>query len=158
MPVDDEYIELNIDVFDVTDQRAKVRKTLTVRGLMDEILREFDDLDRKTPEVYSVFLKGSSKPLPRDQSLSQLDVQARDELVFKYTRQTNRRKITGVSEAFLKEDRTEKVFDIQWQPALIGRPDSDPVHSELLAVNLEPFRDSQRISRRHAQILVEDGA
>ncbi len=158
MPGDDEYIELNIDVFDVTDQRAKVRKTLTIRGLMDEILREFDDLDRKTPEVYSMFLKGSSKPLPRDQSLSQLDVQARDELVFKYTRQTNRRKISGAPEAFLKEDRTEKVFDLSWQPALIGRPDSDPVHSELLAVNLEPFRDSQRISRRHAQILVEDGA
>lgn len=158
MPVDDEYIELNIDVFDVTDQRAKVRKTLTIRGLMDEILREFDDLDRKTPEVYSLFLKGSNKPLPRDQNLSQLDVQARDELVFKYTRQTNRRKISGAPEAFLKEERTDKVFDLLWQPAIIGRPDSDPVHSELLAVNLEPFRDSQRISRRHAQILVEDGA
>ena len=38
-----------------------------------------------------------------------------------------------------------------------GRPDADPVHSGLLAVNLVWHPNSRRISRRHAQITEDDG-
>jgi pSer/pThr/pTyr-binding forkhead associated (FHA) protein len=153
----EEYVELSIDVFDVTGQRAKVRRTLTVRGLIDEILREFDDLDRRTPDVYGIFMKGASKPVSRDQTMIQLDLQNQDELVFKYLRQSVRKKIVGAPAAYLREESSDRLYDILWQQAIIGRPDADPVHSELLAVNLETYPNGQRVSRRHAQIVEEGG-
>lgn len=153
----DEYVELSIDVFDVAGQKAKVRRTLTVRSLIDEILREFDDLDRRTPDVYGIFMKGASKAVAREQTMIQLDLQNQDELVFKYLRQSVRRMIVGAPPAYLREESSDRHYDILWQGAIIGRPDADPVHSELLAVNLETYPNGQRVSRRHAQILEEGG-
>lgn len=148
----DDYVEITIDVFDVTGQRANVRKTLTVAGFIDEILREFDDLERKTPEAYGLFLKGQDKPLDRDRTLSQLDIQTHDELEFKYARSSGRGKIVGGGRAFFRDDKTQKEFDILWQPAIIGRQDADPAHNELLAVDLSAFPEGRRISRQHAQV------
>ncbi len=153
----DEYIELTIDVFDSTGNLAKVRKTLTVRRLIDEILREFDDLDRSTPEAYAVYLKNQSKPLDRDSTLAQLDIQAHDELELRYSRRSVRERLSGGKRLFLRDESTGQAFAIDWQPALIGRPDVDPTHNELLAVNLEPFPNSLRVSRRHAQISEDRG-
>jgi hypothetical protein len=117
--MEDEYLLLNIDVFDVTGNQAKVRKTLTINGLIDEILREFDDLDRKTPAAYGIFLKGNPKPLERDKTVAQLDLQPRDELEFRYARRS-RREPTGVTRrAYLWEEKTRKIFELTWQPALI---------------------------------------
>ncbi len=155
--MEDEYLLLNIDVFDVAGNQAKVRKSLTINGLIEEILREFDDLDRKTPAAYAMYLKGNLKPLERDKTVAQLDLQTRDELEFRYARRS-RRDPTGVTRrAYLWEEKTRKIFELTWQPALIGRPDADPAHNELLAANLETFADGLRVSRRHAQITVDDG-
>ena len=40
----DDYIEVKIDVFEHTAQRARLRKSLKVSGLIDEIFKEFDDI------------------------------------------------------------------------------------------------------------------
>jgi len=154
----DEYIEISIDVFDQLDQRVKVKKTLTVDLLVQEILKEFDDLDRRTPQAYGLFLKGVSKPLDGTKTVDQLDIHAQDELVFRYARSAAREPLSGKTRAYIVEETTHKFFEIQWQPAVIGRPDaSDPYHNQLLAVNMEPFKEGKRVLRRHAQITVEGG-
>jgi hypothetical protein len=79
-----EYLELIVDVFDNTGQRARVKKTLTAGELVGEVLREFDDLDQKTPEAYALFLRGEEKPLERGLNMEQLNIQDHDELVFKH--------------------------------------------------------------------------
>ncbi len=154
----DDYIEINIDVFDQVGQRVKVLNSLTVDVFIGEILREFDDLDRKNPQAYALFLKGMPKPLDRHRTISQLDIHAQDELVFRYARASAREPLQGKTRVYLLEESTHKLFEILWQPAIIGRVDAaDPLHNELLAVNLEPFREGRRVSRRHAQITYEDG-
>ena len=149
--MEDEYLLLNINVFDTAGNQAKVRKSLTIDGLIEEILREFDDLDRRTPEAYGIYLKGQAKPLERLRNISQLNLQPRDELDFRYARRSRRETLQATRRAYLWEERTRKIFELRWQPALIGRPDSDPAHNELLAANLESFPDGLRVSRRHAR-------
>jgi pSer/pThr/pTyr-binding forkhead associated (FHA) protein len=57
----------------------------------------------------------------------------------------------------LRERSGRARFPVQWQPAVIGRPDADHVHNELLAANLEWLPEGLRVSRRHAQITEEAG-
>lgn len=153
----DDYIELKIDVFDITGQRARVRKSISVATLIDEVLLEFDDLDRRLPESYGLFLRGQDRPLDRTRTLDELDIQNYDELEFKYAKAGVRGKLHGAVEAVLRDESTGMVYPITWQPALIGRPDADPSHNELLAVNLASHPEGRRISRRHAEILLEGG-
>lgn len=148
----EDYIEISIDVFDRLGQRAKVRRSLTVERLIDEILKEFDDLNRAETEKYSLFVKGSESPLVRHQSLGALDIQPQDELVFRYAQASSRKIIQADERGFLENEQGEHI-EISWQPALIGRTSNDPEHNELLLVNLDAHEWGKLVSRRHAQIL-----
>ncbi len=153
----DEYIDVKIDVFEHTAQRARVRKSLTVTSLIEEILREFDDIAADSPEKYAVYLKGFDRPLTPGSTLTQLDIQPQDELIFDYVRQTIRQMLDVSQYAILREEQTGKEFDIQWQPAVIGRPSTEVDHNIILAVNVQLLPDGKTISRKHAQITVTDG-
>jgi len=153
----DDYIDVKIDVFEHTSQRARLRRSLTVTALIEEILREFDDITADSPEKYAIYLKGFDHPLKADQNLVQLDIQPQDELVFDYVRQTNRRMLDVQNYATLREETTGKEFDIQWQPAVIGRPSTDMDHNIMLAINVQLLPNGKTISRRHAQITFSDG-
>ena len=153
----DDYIDVKIDVFEHTGQRARVRKALTVNDLIGEILREFDDIVADSPEKYAIYLKGFDHPLKPVETLAQLDIQPQDELVFDYVRQAIRRMLDVPQYATLREDGTGKEFDIQWQPAVIGRPSTDVDHNIILAVNVQLLPDGKTISRRHAQITFSEG-
>jgi pSer/pThr/pTyr-binding forkhead associated (FHA) protein len=153
----DEYTDVKIDVFEHTAQRAKVRKSLTVTSLIEEILREFDDITADSPEKYAVYLKGFDRPLTLGSTLTQLDIQPQDELIFDYVRQTIRQMLDVSQYAILREESTGKEFDIQWQPAVIGRPSTEVDHNIILAVNVQLLQDGKTISRKHAQITVTDG-
>jgi pSer/pThr/pTyr-binding forkhead associated (FHA) protein len=59
--------------------------------------------------------------------------------------------------AFLREETTGKVYDIQWTPAVIGRPTAEVDHNLTLAVNVQLLPNGMTISRRHAQITFSDG-
>jgi hypothetical protein len=152
-----DYIELSFNVFDQSGQRARVRLSLTISELIVEILREFDEGKQSDAEMYALYLNKGSIPLPRSRTLAQLDVQLNDELEFKHLGGSRRTLIPKEQQAYLLEDSTRRVYEILWQPALIGRPDIDPDHNELLAVNLASHRFGKRVSRRHAQILLEGG-
>jgi hypothetical protein len=155
--MEDEYILINVDVFDQKGNQAKVRKSLTIGGLVEEILREFDDLDRRIPHAYAIYLKNRLQALDRNRTLAQLDIQPRDELECRYARRSRREALPVNRKAFLHEETSRRIFELRWQPALIGRPDADPSHNELLAINCEQFSDGLRVSRRHAQITADRG-
>lgn len=152
-----DYIELKFDIFEYAGQRAEVRKTLQVKTLIEEILREFDDIPTASHETYALYLKGTEDPLDEDKTLTELDIQPHDELVFDHLRKFIRRMLDPKDYAFVVEENTGKIFDIQWQPAIIGRPSTDMDHNIMLAVNLQLLPDGITISRKHAQITCSDG-
>jgi pSer/pThr/pTyr-binding forkhead associated (FHA) protein len=153
----DEYIDVKIDIFEHSGQRARVRRNLTVRGLVEEILKEFDDIGSDTPDKYVLHLKGIDRPLNPSHNLMQLDIQPQDELVLDYVRQTLRQMLDPAQYAVLQDEVTGKEFDIQWQPAIIGRPNNEVDHNIMLAANLLLLPNGMTVSRRHAQIIVSEG-
>jgi len=153
----DEFIDVRIDVFEHTGQRARLRKNLTVMNLIEEVLKEFDDIVADSPEKYAVYLKGFDRPLTTTQTLTQLDIQPQDELVFDYIRQMVRQMLDPRDYAILQEEITGKEFDIQWQPAVIGRPSNEMDHNITLAVNVQLLPNGGTISRSHAQITFSEG-
>ena len=62
------------------------------------------------------------------------------------------------SYAFLKDETTNRVYEIQWQPAIIGRPTNEAEHNIMLAVNLQLHPLGQTVSRTHAQIIFSKGS
>jgi pSer/pThr/pTyr-binding forkhead associated (FHA) protein len=152
-----DYIDVKIDVFEHADQRARVLDSLTPAGLIQEILKEFDDITADAPEKYAIYLKGMDRPLNANYTMTQLDIQPQDELVFDYVRKTIRQMLPPSQYAILREDSTGKTFDIQWQPAVIGRPTNEVDHDITLAVNVQLIPNGMTISRKHAQITYSDG-
>jgi pSer/pThr/pTyr-binding forkhead associated (FHA) protein len=152
-----DYIDVKIDVFEHADQRARVLESLTPTGLIQEILKEFDDITADAPEKYAIYLKGIERPLNPGSSMAELDIQPQDTLVFDYVRQAIRQMLEPKDYAFLREESTGKVYDIQWQPAVIGRPDSDVGHNIILAVNVQLLPDSMTVSRKQAQMTFSEG-
>jgi len=152
-----DYIDVKIDIFEHADQRARVLESLTPAGLILEILKEFDDITADLPEKYAIYLKGMERPLNPSLTMAQLDIQPQDLLVFDYVRQPIRQMLEPTDYAFLREEITGRVFNIQWQPAVIGRPDSDVGHNLVLAVNVQQLPNGMSVSRRHAQITFSKG-
>jgi hypothetical protein len=153
-------LTISSDLFDDTNQEASVRKNLPVRSLITDIQREFS-----LPEGnYSLSLKGSSKPLDPEKTLEQLGIQTGVELLFGRERRKfirpiavrgggTFRMIMDLNQAFLREDSTGKIFEIEWQPAIIGRPDaSNPQSADTLCADLSAFEEARSVSRQHARI------
>jgi len=153
----DDYIDVKINVFEHTGQHAKIRKSLTVTGLIEEILKEFDDIGVNTSETYKLSLKGMDRPLNPAYSMEQLDIQPQDEFTLGYAQQTIRQMLDPHNYATLREETTGKIFDIQWYPAIIGRPSTEVNHNIMLAVNMQLIPTGMTISRRHAQINFSNG-
>lgn len=152
----DEYVEVKIDIFEHTGQRAKVLRNLTVSNLIEEIFKEFDDVAPDNPAKYGVYLKGNPKPLRNNATITELDLQPQDELIFEYRHQNVREALMPQDFASLTDTLTGRKYDIQWQPALIGRPTAEADHNLMLAVNVELLPKGMTISRRHAQITFMD--
>lgn len=155
--MDETYLVLTFDIVGEADpQRAKVRPDMFVNDLIKEIQREFDI---KEGDEYLLYRTGEAQPLDPKRTLREQVVQDGDQL--KFTRPTllQRKPINAQQKAHLRfEEKTTVTYDIQWQPALIGRPNSNATHTSLLAVNLEWLgKRSKRVSRRHAQIVERDG-
>jgi pSer/pThr/pTyr-binding forkhead associated (FHA) protein/uncharacterized ubiquitin-like protein YukD len=153
----DDYIDVKINVFEHTGQKARVRRSITVKTLIDEILKEFDDIDAQSPEKYSIQLEGMDKPLNVNQTLAQLDIQPQDELTIAYLHQTIRKMLEPKDQATLREETSNISFDIQWTPALIGRPSTEVNHNIMLAVNMQLLAVGITISRKHAQLVFSEG-
>jgi hypothetical protein len=155
-----EYLELSFDVFDETEQRASVRRSLTVAQLIKEIVNEFEDLDGRMPDLYGLYPEGGQRPLEQNKTLTEQGVQPGDRLVFTWARdplRQLRRPLTHGPQFALQDVSSQVIFGLEWQPAIIGRPDADAAHNELLAVNLKWLPGNLRVSRRHARITEQNG-
>jgi len=148
----EEYIDVEFDIFEYTGQRARVKRNLSVKLLIDEILREFDDIPSDPANRYVLYLKGLDKPLDNDKTLTDLDIQPQDELVFDRYRTLLRQELPEDVSAYFVEEKSAEVFDVHWQPAIIGRSSTDMDHNFSLAVNLQYLPEGKTISRRHAVV------
>ncbi|MFM8320169.1 MAG: FHA domain-containing protein [Chloroflexota bacterium] len=156
----DDYLELTLDVFDERGQRAAVRGTLTAGQMIEEIVREFEGLQPGEAGAYALSLAGAAGALDPRRGLIEQGVQTGDRLVFGWAQKAPtavRRPFAQPGRAALRELASGKVFVLAWQPARIGRPDSDAQHNELLAVNLDGLPNAGRVSRSHAQVTERDG-
>jgi hypothetical protein len=155
----DDYLALTFDIFDETGQRASVRPSLTVAELIDHILQEFEGLDPALSEQYGLVLADGERPLEGEKSLHEQGVQAGDRLVFGWAGASGggQRRSLSLRGARLQERGGQAQFALTWQPALIGRPDADHAHNELLAVDVSWLPQGKRVSRRHAQITEQAG-
>jgi pSer/pThr/pTyr-binding forkhead associated (FHA) protein len=153
----DDFIEIRLDVFENSGQRARVRKALTINALIQEIFKEFDDINADSPERYGLYLKGSDRPLNNTSTLAQLDIQPHDYFIFDYLKQNIRQMLNPNEIAYFREESQGKSYEIRWQPAVIGRPSNEAEHNMVLAVNLQGVPNGRTISRRHAEVSYFEG-
>ena len=149
------YLELTFQIDSETEpQRAQVRASLPVADLIAEIVREFEI---GSAAGYDLYREHAATPLAQNQSLEAQQVYDGQTLRFMRSVLAHRRALPGKRRAALQLVGSNKVYPLRWQPAIIGRPDADPIHSSLLAVNLDWHPNNRRISRRHAQIIEDAG-
>jgi hypothetical protein len=160
-------LTITSELFDEADRRQEVsvRANLTVRALIEEIRREFNLLDAG----YRLTLAGQREALPLDRTMEQLGLQTGAELVFERDRhRLDQRVIARGGQYFeavsqpgrarLREAASGQTFAIEWQPAIIGRPDAaNPVSAQALAVDVSTLAEGRTVSRRHAQITERGG-
>ncbi|MEM7798451.1 MAG: FHA domain-containing protein [Chloroflexota bacterium] len=151
------YLNVRIDVSSVAAvpvQNAQVKSRLSANSLIQEILNQFGDETETMPETYRLYREGQEKPLIGKQTLTLQGVRSGQTLVITPFSEAQRKGVGGRRSAYLLlQGSAQDKFPIQWEPAIIGRPDiKDRVHSDLLAVNLEGYEGGARVSRRHAQI------
>jgi hypothetical protein len=159
-------LTISSPVFD-EDQEVSIRENLPARTLMAEIMKEFNLNDGN----YSLRFQDNNRPVDLDKTLEQSGVQTGAALSFNLERRVParpiaastvdpnaRRPITGTVRAFVREESTGTVYDIRFQPAIIGRPDANnPASNENLAVNLGNLEASKSVSRHHARIMEQNG-
>ena len=156
----DEYLEVTIDVFDERGQRAAVLAGATAAVVIDEIIREFPDLQAADPERYSLFLADTHRSLARAKNLADQGVQSGDHLVFGWadaSGEVARRPVSRPGWARLRDESNGRDYPIAWQPAGIGRPDADTTHNAQLLVDVQWMPDGGRVSRRHAEVTEKGG-
>ncbi len=155
--MDNHYLNVVFDIVgEPQPQAAQVRHDMLVGDLISEIVREFDINEQ---EDYLLFRIGNDQPLDPRYPLSGQSVGDGDQLNFTRPALLQRRQISAETPAALRlYAKTPVTYDIDWQPAIIGRPDADATHTSLLAVNLEWLgKRGKRVSRSHAQIVENDG-
>jgi hypothetical protein len=149
-------IQLEINLFGNVTHRAQVLPDLTVLELIQETLVEFGAelryLDQHHPQKYGLRPSDNEFYLPDSYSMQQIGDKRK--LLFQEKPVPIPQSGQALPALFYLRYRSH-VFQIAWQPAVIGRPEPGMAQSELLAVNLEPF--SLAVSRRHAEIVVENG-
>lgn len=149
-------LTLNITLFSET-HRANVLATLTVTDLIQEILVAFGNrlrfLNQHQPERYQIACSDETKPLAETAVLAHY-LHDEDTLIFSERPRPTPDGATPLEAPFYLRYRSH-VFPVNWQPALIGRPEPAAAQNNLLAVNLEMF--SRAVSRQHAEIVEENG-
>jgi len=157
-------LTISSELLDDTQQEASVRKNLPVRALIEEIRREFGLREGD----YVLLLKGRTDALPAERSLDELGIATGAELVFARGRRLRQQviprgrmmfqAISVAGRCLLREATSGQEFVIEWQPALIGRPDAaNPASADALAVNLGGVAQARTVSRQHAQLIESEG-
>jgi len=161
-----ERVILTIHLNETEKRRVNAGRNVTAQALIDEIHSKF-----KYPRgVYSLIRLGTDEPIACSRTLAQNGLISGDELYFRESdsAQVSRsvasiergalEPISASDEAYFHEERKGQVFEIRWQPAIIGRPYSmNPSKNKLLAVDLSGIEGSEYVSRHHACITEKGG-
>lgn len=157
-------VTITIDVPGVGAKQANVRHSLRVTDLINEVRDRFEFGGTN----YTLRRKGTSETLDPTRTLEQHGVAEGEELVFAEAAaegtgvmdlidRGQRRAITRDNQVYLEERRQNLVYEIDWQPAVIGRSDQrNPSRDRLLSVDLSGLRGSEYVSRQHACITEEN--
>lgn len=152
-------IELFVELFDLPAQRAHALTDLTPIELVNAILQEFREVECLDidPARYHLVKVDDQSPLNDAEAIEE-QLKEGDHLRLQETRSLLP---PGARQAdvdlYLREVTTERVFKLQWLPAIIGRDDPHQANNQLVAANLASFKSGLRVSRRHARILQENG-
>lgn len=153
-------LELKINVFEQTAQQALILPGLTSSELIEAILNEFaPDFNyfSDNKDDYQLVKSADQHPLPDDQKLS--DVLKPGETITLIERSLalpagSSRPRQAI---YLREESSQHLYKLHWLPAVIGRRDTSTAVNPLLAVDLGNYTNGLRISRRHAQIVEDQG-
>ncbi len=157
--------DLRIDVGDVQAQLAQALPQITPPELIASILEEFTEFEYLGPPVDDYILIRHADQTPLDEALSLKQQVAPDEHLALVERQVPlppgtrspskrlylREKATGGSQGDIR------VYKLHWLPAIIGRSNQDMTDNDMVSVNLSSHSNGIRVSRRHAQIVEEQG-
>lgn len=156
-------IVLSVDIEGIGTRRVNVRRDLHVRNLIDEVRGKFNI------EQGTYGLRLDDQPLAPDRTLEQLGIPDGAQLVFCPETQRKsdaelmieageRLPISLLPQVYLEEEREGLLYELGWQPAIIGRADrASPAKNKLLAVDLTSLRGSEFVSRNHACITEING-
>lgn len=154
-------LELNIDIFEKKEQRALILPETKVADVIEGILLEFRELEYLGRDAtgYQLYREDDEQPLDPDVDLgSQMDGGS-DKLDLVETEVNLPVGARPSPDAiYLRELVSGEVYPLTWLPAIIGRPDANQPHNDRIAVNLRSYATGLRVSRRHAQIVEEQGA
>jgi hypothetical protein len=158
MSSDQRRVEIQVDLFGTT-HRALLIMGLTPQELIRAIIEEFREIEylSSTPEAYQLVRLDTQEILDEELPLLTQLAQGR------HVQLRERMPIlpNGSSRlnqhVYLREETSNTIYKLWWQPAIIGRSDEQLGQNELVAVNLSSHQAGLRISRRHAQISVHNG-
>ncbi len=161
-------LNLTLDIITIGRKDVNVRASLAVASLIENI-RDKCNLDGGC-ELRAA--NGKRGPLPADMPLDQLAAYgvvdgatlvcqplARSTGTAELIRAGNKLKLSrSFKRVFLFEPNTLREFQIQWQPAIIGRRNvGDPKQNRLVAADLSDLDTMSAVSRHHACILEQNG-
>lgn len=163
-----ERIILTLHIDGVGEKRVNVRKNLPIQGLIEAVQGRFEQYSEGR---YGLRIKGNDKALDPERTLAQHGLDDETELDFYRRRKRKKSHALRMIEegvrkpldhqentVILQEERRGHVFEIQWQPAIIGRPfQMDPSKNHLLAVDLKGLPGSEYVSRHHAALTEDSG-
>lgn len=156
-------LTLKIEPKKVGKKEVNLRGSLLVSSLIAEIQDRFS-LDG----TLALQREGADEPLEQSSRLNEIGVGDGDVLVCRQVQSETGTKAAiargvreplpeGYKRVYLEEERTRTEYELDWQPAIIGRWDHrDPSKNRLLAADLEGLEELPTVSRHHACITVED--
>jgi hypothetical protein len=152
-------LDLRVDVLDKKDQHALALANLTTTEFVEAVLNEFRELEylSDVPTDYQLLKAGDKTPLDANSQLRQ-QLGATDRLLLVEKEPALPSGTQPPSQnVYLRDQTSGKVFKLNWQPAIIGRPDKSKPQDDQLAVNLELYQAGLRVSRRQAVIIEQNG-
>ncbi|MFV9504541.1 MAG: FHA domain-containing protein [Oscillochloridaceae bacterium umkhey_bin13] len=152
-------LTLWIDVFEQPRQQALVLPHLTPPQLIEAILREFArDLAYLSEQPADYQLRAQGKPLRDDQPLSEQVSNETSLVLHERSGPVPSGTVAAPDAIYLLEQRTGQLSKLRWLPAIIGRSGGSLPNDIPLALDLGPYPNGLRVSRRHAEIRAAAGA
>jgi len=167
--ISSDRIRLTLDIITVGRKRVDVRADLTVKALLDNVRDRWN----LAGAPMQMTLGADNRPLPSDRPLNTLNslgvLEGAVLICRPQPQQTSTAALiaTGrrikLSRAYRKvslvEPNSLREFEIQWQPAVIGRRDpKDEKMNQMLAVDVTTLDPKFSVSRQHACITETNGA